>query len=190
MYFHSSREAPERTADPAAAPSEPAPHRAAVRAVQGAPERPAAADRRLGGPRRAPGLPAQARAGGDRQEQHDRAVDRRRRHDRDRDRHRRARRDPDAALEPGRPARDARPARGGLPPPAAALARVLHAHAHRRGAVADLERHRRRPERRHQHRHLDRLERDHGRGDDDRHAAAQLAAGAVRVRAASRSSRC
>ena len=43
----------------------------------------------------------------------------------------------DAALEPGRPARDARPPRRRLPPPAAALARLLHAHAHRRGAVAD-----------------------------------------------------
>ena len=33
---------------------------------------------------------------------------------------------------------------GGLPPPPAALARVLHAHAHRRDPVADRQRHRRR----------------------------------------------
>ena len=47
-------------------------------------------------------------------------------------------------VERRRPARDARPARGRLPAPAAALARVLHAHAHGRGPVADRERHRRR----------------------------------------------
>ena len=183
MYFHSSREAPERTADPEQ-------RRANLRRIgplftpyQRAPLRPAAADRRLGRPRRDAGLPAQARARGDRQERHDRALGRGRRDDRDRDRHRRARRRPDAALEPGRPARDARPARQRLPPPAAPVAGVLHAHAHGRGAVADLERHRRRPERRHQHRDLDRLERDDGRGDDGRHAPAQLAARAVRVRA-------
>ena len=104
---------------------------------------------------------------------HEGALVRRWRDDRDRDRHRRARRLADAALEPGRPARDARPARGRLPPPAAAVARVLHAHAHRRGAVADLERHRRRPERRHEHRDLDRVERDDGRGDDGRDAPAR-----------------
>ena len=80
--------------------------------------------------------------------------------DRDRDRHRRARRRPDAALEPGRPARDARPAHVRLQAPAAALARVLHAHAHGRGAVAARERHRRRPAGRHLDRDLDRLERD------------------------------
>ena len=94
-----------------------------------------------------------------------------------------ARRPPDAPLEPGRPARDARPARRRLPPPAAALARVLHAHAHRRGAVADLERHRRRPERRHEHGDLDRLERDDGGRDGRRHVPAELAARAVRARA-------
>ena len=185
MYFHSSREAPERTADPGAAAREPAPDRAALQAV------PAAAragllllivvSAALGV---VPGLPAQA-ACSRRSARTTRPSSRcaAGRDDRDRDRHRRARRRPDAALEPGRPARDARPARGRLPPPAAAVARVLHAHAHGRGAVADLERHRRRAERRHQHRDLDRLERDDGRRDDDRHAPAQLAARAVRVRA-------
>ena len=97
---------------------------------------------------------------------------------------------PDAALEPGRPARDARPARGGLPPPAAAVARVLHAHAHRRGAVADLERHRRRAERRHEHRDVDRVERHDRRRDDGRHVPAELAARALRVRADPASSCC
>ena len=43
------------------------------------------------------------------------------------DRHRRARRRPDLAVQRRRPARHARPARAGLPAPAAALARVLHA---------------------------------------------------------------
>ena len=59
----------------------------------------------------------------------------------------------------------ARPAHAGLPAPAAALARVLHAHAHRRGPVADRQRHRRRPERRHHDRDLDRLQRDDGARD-------------------------
>ena len=51
-------------------------------------------------------------------------------------------------LDAGRPERDARPAHRGLPAPPAALARVLHAHAHRRGAEPDRERHRRRRQRR------------------------------------------
>ena len=89
----------------------------------------------------------------------------------------------DAPLEPGRPARDARPARRSLPPPPAYVARVLHADAHGRGAVADLERHRRRPERRHEHCDLDRLERDDGARDDDRDDPARLGARALRVRA-------
>ena len=81
------------------------------------------------------------------------------------DRHRRARRRPDLALQPRRPARHARPAHAGLPPPAAALAGVLHAHAHRRDPVAHRQRHRRRAERRHHHRDLDRLQRDDGHRD-------------------------
>ncbi len=82
--------------------------------------------------------------------------------DRDRDRDRHPRRAPDLALKRRRPARDARPARAGLPPPAAALARLLHAHAHRRDPVADRQRHRRRADGRDEHRHLDRLQRDDG----------------------------
>ena len=62
---------------------------------------------------------------------------------------RRHRRRADLALEPRRPGGHARPARLGLRAPAAPLARVLHAHAHRRGAVAHRQRHRRRAERRH-----------------------------------------
>ena len=78
------------------------------------------------------------------------------------DRHRRARRRADLALEPRRPAGHARPARRGLPPPAAPVARVLHPHAHRRGPVAHRQRHRRRPDGRHVDRDLDRLQRHHG----------------------------
>ena len=105
------------------------------------------------------------------------------RDDRDRDRRRHPRRDPDAALEPGRAARDARPARRRLPPPAAPLAGLLHAHPHGRGAVTDQQRHRRRAERRHEHRDEHHVECDDGRRDDDRHALPELAARAVRVRA-------
>ena len=79
--------------------------------------------------------------------------------------HRRPRGRADVAVEPRRPARHARPARGRLPPPAAAVAGVLHAHAHGRGAVADRQRHRRRAERRHVDGDVDRLQRDHGARD-------------------------
>src|SRR3954453_9931702 len=48
------------------------------------------------------------------------------------------------AIQPRRPAPHARPPGGRLPSSPAAVARVLHAHPHRRGAVADLQRHRRR----------------------------------------------
>ena len=58
--------------------------------------------------------------------------------------HERDRRRPDVDLQPGRPARDARPARRRLRAPAAHVAGVLHAHPHGRGAVADRQRHRRR----------------------------------------------
>ena len=54
----------------------------------------------------------------------------RRGHGRDRNRDRCTGCGPDAAFEPGRPARDARPADGRLQASAAALARLLHAHAH------------------------------------------------------------
>ena len=62
-----------------------------------------------------------------------------------------------------------------LPPPAAALAGLLHPHPHRRDPVAHRQRHRRRPERRHLHRDLDRLQRDHGHRRDDRDVPARLA---------------
>ena len=99
-------------------------------------------------------------------------------------RHRRARRRPDVAHQRRRPARDARPAHAGLPPPAAALAGVLHQDAHRRDPVADRERHRRRAERRHEHRGVDRLQRHHGGGERRRDGAARLAPRAVQPRAA------
>ena len=89
------------------------------------------------------------------------------------------------ALEPGRPARDARPAHGGLPAPAAAVARVLHADANRRGAVADRERHRRRARawsrrrRRRSSSNVDDRDRDRRRDVHPR-----LAARALRARAA------
>ena len=90
----------------------------------------------------------------------------------------------DAALQHGRPARDARPARGGVPAPAAPVARVLHADPHGRDPVADLERHRRRADGRHEHGDLDRLERDHGAGRHGRDVPARLAARARGPRAA------
>ena len=112
------------------------------------------------------------------------------RDDRHLGRHRRARRRPDVADERRRPARDARPAHAGLPPPAAALARVLHAHAHRRDPVADRQRHRRRAERRHLDRGVDRLQRDDGDRQRRRDVPARLAAGAVQPRAAAVLRRC
>ena len=103
---------------------------------------------------------------------------------RDPDRHRDPRRLADAALEPRRAGRDARPAHVGLPAPPAPVARVLHPHANRRGAEPDRERHRRDRERRHVDRDLRALQRHHGARDDHRDAAARLAAGRLRARPA------
>ena len=181
--FRGVREKPERPADPAVRRANL--HRIA-RLFTRVPRPPVGRARphpRVGGPRRRAGVPAARRPAGDRRARHEQALVLRGRDDRDRDRDRSARRVADAALEPGGAARDARPAHRSLPPPAAPVARVLHAHTHRRGAVAHLERHRRRAERRHEHGDVDRLERDHGARGDDRDDRALLGAVAVRVRA-------
>ena len=89
----------------------------------------------------------------------------RRRDDPHRDRDRRHRVGADLAVQRRRPARHARPARRRLPPPAAPVAGLLHAHADRRGAVAHRQRHRRRAERRHDDGDVDRLQR-HDRARD------------------------
>ena len=98
----------------------------------------------------------------------------------DPDRHRRDRRLPDAALEPGRPGGHARPAHVGLPAPAAAVARVLHAHPHGRRAEPDRQRHRRHRHRRHLDRDVGALERDDRDRDGRRDGAARLAPRRVR----------
>ncbi len=86
-----------------------------------------------------------------------------RRHDRPRRHQRRAQRRADLDLQPGRPARDARPARGRLCPPAANVPRLLHTHTIGRGAGADRLRHRRDRRCRHEHSHLDGVHRRHRR---------------------------
>ena len=108
--------------------------------------------------------------------------------DRDRDRDLGAERRADLHLERRRPARHARPARRRLPPPPAAVARVLHAHARGRGAVADRQRHRRHRQRRHADGDDDRPERHDGDRDDRRDVPAGLAARADLVRASCRCS--
>ena len=82
----------------------------------------------------------------------------------------------DLAVQPRRPARDARPARAGLPAPAAAVARVLHPHPHGRDPVAHRQRHRRRADRRDHDRDLDRLQRDDRGGERRRDVPPGLAA--------------
>ena len=76
-------------------------------------------------------------------------------------------------LDAGRPERDARPAHLGLPAPAAALARVLHEDAHRRGAEPDRERHRRRRQRPHLDRDLGHVDGHDGDRDRDRDVPAR-----------------
>ena len=91
-------------------------------------------------------------------------------------RHRRVRRRPVLPLDAGRPERDARHAHGGLPPPAAAVARVLHEDAHRRGAEPDRERHRRRRQRSDVDRDVGDVDDHDDRGDRDRDVPARLEA--------------
>ncbi len=100
-------------------------------------------------------------------------------HDRAGDRQRRDRRRADVDLQPGRAARDARPARRRVRAPAADVAGVLHAHALGRGAGADRLRHRRDRRRRHEHRDLDRLHGRHRPRDGRRDVRALLAADPV-----------
>ncbi len=92
------------------------------------------------------------------------------------------RRLPVLSLDPGRPERDARPAHLRLPPPAAAVARVLHEDPHRRGAEPDRERHRRRRQRPHLDRDLGHVDRDDRDRDGDRDVPARVAARDLRAR--------
>ena len=100
----------------------------------------------------------------------------RRRDDRRRRRHRGARRRPDLDLHRRRPARHAPAAHRRLRPPAAPVARLLHPHPHRRGAVAHHQRHRRHAVRRHLDGDVDRRQPHHRRRHRRRHGRAVLAA--------------
>ena len=100
----------------------------------------------------------------------------RRRHARRHRRHRGLRRRPDLAVHHRRPAGHARPADGGLRPPAAPVARLLHPHPGRRGAVAADQRHRRHAVGGHLDRDVGRLQRHHRRRHGGRDGRAELAA--------------
>ena len=82
------------------------------------------------------------------------------------------------------PAGHARPADGGLHAPAAAVARLLHPHPRRRGAVAAHQRHRRHAVGGHLDRDLGRRERHHGHRHGGRDGRAELAAVAALPRGA------
>ena len=104
------------------------------------------------------------------------AAARRRRDGRRRGRDPAARRRADLAVDAGRPAGDARAAHLGLRAPAAPVARLLHPHPRRRGAVAPHQRRQRDAGRRHLDRHVDRLEPHHRRRHHRRDGRAVVAA--------------
>ena len=87
-----------------------------------------------------------------------------------------ARRRADLAVDAGRPAGDARAAHLGVRAPAAPVARLLHPHPRRRGAVAPHQRRQRHAGRRHLDRDLDRLEPHHRRRHRRRDGRAVVAA--------------
>ena len=87
-----------------------------------------------------------------------------------------ARRRADLALHDRRPAGHAPAAHRRLRAPAAPVARLLHPHPRRRGAVAAHQRHRRHAVGRHLDRHLDRLQPHHRRRHRGRDGRAELAA--------------
>ena len=99
-----------------------------------------------------------------------------RRHGRRRRRDLRPRRRADLDLHPGRPAGHAPAAHRRLQPPAAPVARLLHPHPHRRGAVPDHQRHRRHAVGGHLDRHLRRVQPHHRGRHRGRHGRAVLAA--------------
>ncbi|CAA9515750.1 MAG: Efflux ABC transporter, permease/ATP-binding protein, partial [uncultured Solirubrobacteraceae bacterium] len=161
------------------------PHRQPLLALQGPPDQRPGAHRALRRTRDRLAVPAPGGAGHRHPpERHGPARVARGRDGGHRGGHGGPRRGADLAVQPGRPAGHARPARRCLPPPAAAVARLLHAHAHGRGPEPDLQRHRRRAERRDLHGDVHRLQRHDGarrhRGD----VRARLAPGAVLPRAA------
>ena len=92
------------------------------------------------------------------------------------DRRRGARRAADVDLHDGRPARHARPAHARLRAPAAPVARLLHAHARGRGAVAPDQRHRRHAVGRDLDGDVDRVQHDRRGRHRGRDGRAELAA--------------